>query len=462
MNRNQTNVGGLPSSIRSAVLLALAMFLAPSLGAAQKGGVWEPPFPWPIVAVHLLHHPSGEILTWAYDGPSAHLWNPSTNVFTPVPNFNTNIFCSGHADFGKGRYVVGGGFFVNSTQIFDDGVPPGTWRTLEDMNSTRFYPTLTTLPDGRILATSGLDDIYGLVTTPEVWSPATESWEPLKDAQLQVELYPFMFLLPKGLVFFAGPGTSTYVLDVDAQSWSFVANSVNDGGSAVSLSPGRILKAGSYAGTSSTTEIIDFNLPSAPAWVTVGPMKNARHDLNLTLLPDGSVLATGGHDEFGQPVLAAEIFLPDELAWKELNSMEVPRQYHSTAQLLRDGRVVSAGGDGYPSAEIFNPPYLFQGSRPPITSAPDGIGYAEVFKVGTSAPDRIKRVTLLRLGAVTHSFDQNQRFIELKFTTLSPSTSRTIQVHSPARATLAPPGAYLLFLLSDEGVPSRGHYLLLN
>lgn len=460
MYQAKPRVGGLFSTLSHLLLLAFVALLATRSAPAQEGGVWEPPFDWPIVGVHLLHHPTGEILTWAYDGPSAHTWNPSTGTFTMVPNNNTNIFCSGHAAFGKGLYIVGGGIATNSTQLFDPSQPPGVWLTLPDMLYTRFYPTLTTLADGRILAVSGLDS--GYVTIPEVWNPSTGFWTDLPLASLQLELYPFMFLLPKGVVFAAGPGTSTYVLDVDTQTWTLVATSVNDGGSAVALAPGRILKCGGYAAPTKRTEIIDFNQSVVPTWVTVGSMNHARHDHNLTLLPDGSVLATGGYDETGTPVLAAELFEPASLAWKEMKSMQTPRLYHSTAQLLRDGRVVSAGGDGYPSAEIFNPPYLFQGPRPVITSAPSEVGYAQIFPVGTPAPAHVKRVTLLRLGAVTHSFDQNQRFNELKFTVPAPSTTPGIVVRAPLSAKLAPPGAYMLFLISDQGVPSKGHYLLLN
>jgi len=52
--------------------------------------------------------------------------------------------------------------------------------------------------------------------------------------------------------------------------------------------------------------------------------------------------------------------------------------YHSTALLLPDGRVLSAGQDDGSLAtygEIFSPPYLFKGPRPTITGAPSTTGY---------------------------------------------------------------------------------------
>ena len=56
------------------------------------------------------------------------------------------------------------------------------------------------------------------------------------------------------------------------------------------------------------------------------------------------------------------------------------------------------------------------------------------------------------LGSATHSFDQNQRFISLDFRTNSTGLSAT----APASGNVAPPGHYLLFLVSDDGVPSVG------
>src|SRR5579872_2772281 len=100
-------------------------------------------------------------------------------------------------------------------------------------------------------------------------------------------------------------------------------------------------------------------------------MQYARSHHNLTSLPDGTVLVTGGTtDKTGYntslAVLPAEIWNPTAQTWTTMSAMSVPRMYHSTAGLLPDGRVfVGGGGNEAPapdedSAQIFSPPYLFK------------------------------------------------------------------------------------------------------
>ena len=139
-----------------------------------------------------------------------------------------------------------------------------------------------------------------------------------------------------------------------------------------------------------------------------------------------------------------------------------------TISILQDARVVVAGGDGFASAEIFNPPYLFQGRRPSIGSYPSSIGYNQKFKIKVKLPTdaiKIEIVSVLRLTSVTHSFDQNQRYVPLKFEVLPLSddvNSVILVVGSPSGPTIAPPGAYLLYVVSNRGVPSVGQYVFID
>jgi len=146
-------------------------------------------------------------------------------------------------------------------------------------------------------------------------------------------------------------------------------------------------------------------------------------------------------------------------------SLSVYRGYHSLALLLPDGRVLSAGGEctaaptcNKNSAEIFSPPYLFKGPRPTISSAPSSIGGGQTFFVGTPDAANVTQVTWIRLGAVTHTFNQEQRFTFLNFS----QTTGGLNVTAPPSANLAPPGFYMLFLLNGSGVPSIASIIQLD
>jgi hypothetical protein len=202
-------------------------------------------------------------------------------------------------------------------------------------------------------------------------------------------------------------------------------------------------------------------------------MAVARRQTNATLLADGTVLVTGGTNAGGfntapttSAVLAAELWNPANPGqWRQLASMSHHRLYHSTAILLHDGRVLSAGS-GEPAAsglsddftaEIFSPPYLFNAdgtpaTRPVISSFPTTLVYGATFTIGTASAASITKVTMIRLSSVTHSFNQNQRGNMLSFTV----GSGALSVTAPLNGKLAPPGHYLLFIVNANGVPSIG------
>jgi hypothetical protein len=200
---------------------------------------------------------------------------------------------------------------------------------------------------------------------------------------------------------------------------------------------------------------------ASPAWRQVAPMAYPRSYNNLTILPDGSVLAVGGGTDtsgtnLANAVLAAERWSPATETWQVMASEQVPRLYHSTSLLLPDGRVLVAGGGDLAGAtdqtraEYYSPPYLFKGARPSISSAPAQIEYGSTFFVGTPDGAGISSVTLIRTGAPTHQFDENQRYVPLTFQV----TGGGLNVTAPANSNLAPPGYYLLFIVNSNGVPS--------
>jgi hypothetical protein len=352
------------------------------------------------------------------------------------------------------------------------------------MISPRWYPTTTTLPDGRVLVTAGEINCNGCVAViPEIYNPQTNVWTQLSGASLDLPYYPHMFVLPDGRVLAAATAEdiiSTQVLNVSTQTWSLVDPNPVDGGSSAMYLPGKVIKSGTSADpdlpifpSAATTYVLDTTQP-APAWQETAPMAFPRTFHTLTLLPDGTVLVTGGGvttDAIGvgsNAVLSAELWSPVTKTWTTMASMQKPRLYHSTALLLPDGSILAAGGGRFNgvneptdqlSSEIYSPPYLFKGPRPTISAPlPTTATYGGTITVQTPDAARIAAVSLIRLGSVTHAFNQNQRFVQLQFT----SAGSILNIQAPANANLAPPGYYMLFILDTNSVPSVAAILQLQ
>jgi Concanavalin A-like lectin/glucanases superfamily/Domain of unknown function (DUF1929)/Bacterial Ig domain len=447
------------------------------VNTASTLGVWSDPFELGMVAVNMVLMHTGKVLmmSGSFQGSWAErVWDPVGGAITQVPNPYYNVFCSGHAQLPDGRILVVGGydsavFGAANANIFDP--PTQTWSAAPNMAYRRWYPTATTLPDGRVLVTSGGQTCPTcLADLPEIFDPSTNTFAVLRTARLAIPYYPFVFVLPDGGAIEAGATEETFPtsrLDVGAGSWTTVDPVVREGHSAVMYRPGKILKTGTAAdsgtpGNAGPTAFVLDATQTPPAWRQVASMANPRAFQNSTLLPDGTVLVTGGgttldgHD-ISKAVYAAELWSPDTERWRTIASASIPRLYHSTALLLPDGRVLSAGGGDDVGAQvnetqgqIFSPPYLFKGARPVIASAPDVLRYGSSFTVSTPDAASIASVSLVRPGSVTHAFDQDQRYVPLTFT----AGAGSLTVQAPANANLAPPGYYMLFLVNSTGVPS--------
>ena len=430
-------------------------------------GEWSVMQSWPIVSVHASLLPTGKVIFYPYsDDP--RLWDPSTGAIVAAAPVGYNIFCSGLTLLADGKLFVGGGHISNGVGLNDASIydsQANTWARQPDMNLGRWYPTTTTLADGSVLVVSGdVDATVGVNRLPQVWTSG--AWRDLNTAQISLPLYPFMLLAPDGRVFNAGPQqTSRYLNTSGTGAWTNSATSTGgfrSYGTAVMYEPGKVLMVGGNDPPLKSAERIDLSLP-VPTWQSAGLMFTARRQLNATMLPDGTVLVTGGSSGAGfnnaeSPALTAERWDPAQNTFTELASATRYRGYHSIALLLPDGRVLSSGGDNEPNAEVFSPPYLFKGARPVVTSSPSGITYGESFFVDTPDATSIAAVTLVRLSAVTHAFNMNQRFLRLAF---SQAPGR-LTVTAPSGAEVAPPGHYMLFVLNAAGVPSIAPIVRLN
>jgi len=463
---------------------AVAAAPPPSDGS-DVTGKWQGPFDWPLVAVHGVLQPTGGVLVWdgfAAGPNSQKIWDPVTGTFSSVAT-GLNLFCAGHVELPDGKTLVLGGHVkayvgLNNTTVFDPAAK--SWTAGAAMTDARWYPTATELPSGKVLVVSGDNLTHGDATQPsylfdssntlpELYDPVTNSWQDFPNARLKMPMYPQMFATPDGRVVDTGPDPTTRVFDPSAGTWSVLGDSGFTGHAAVMYRPGKILKAGTYSepggpaiAVDGKAAVLDLNQAS-PTWRQVAPLTLSRAYLELTVLPDGNVLATGGENgtdgvDLTKAVLPAELWDATTERWTTLAPMQTPRLYHSIALLLPDGRVLLAGGGqlenstatNETNAEIYSPPYLFKGARPTITSVQTNIDYGKDFTITTPDAAAIQSVALVRPGAVTHSIDMQQRYVPLTFTKGAGALTAT----APAAAATAPGGYYMLFIVNSAGVPS--------
>ena len=482
----------------SATSTAVALSELPAEAAT---GEWGPQVPWDIVPLHMSLLPDGKVLAWGreeQDGSMGHprLWDPANQAPTAARMImaDTMLFCAGHTLMPDGNLMVSGGHKADDrgldvTNIFE--WQSESWRPgLPKMAFGRWYPTVTTLPDGRIITVAGQDSASRVVTIPEIWENG--EWVQLPGAgNVELPYYPRNFVDPtNGLVFMSGERIMSRWLDVDGSTGGERGRWINgpshnwgfnrDYGSAVMYESGRILYVGGggYTGwdtpdpkspvPTETAEKIDLTA-SVKSWTSAGSMRSPRRHHTANVLPDGQVLVTGGvsgggFNNVNTGVRAAEIWDPATNDWTTLASSAVTRAYHGVSILMPDGTVLhGASGDAdipgtgtpYPaqrSHEIFRPPYLFKGARPEISGAPAGVSYGESFNVTTPAAAQVTAVRWIRLGSVTHAFDMNTMAISLEFT----RGDGALSVSAPGNPNIAPPGHYMLFVLNRNGVPSEG------
>ncbi len=476
--------------------------------SASKG-LWGPVFPLPNVAVHAIVLPNRLVLMWGRrDRPdqslderecTPFLWDPLTRGVkdTPQPEMadgtKVNLFCSGHAFLSDGRLLVAGGHRsdgdgLDQTALYDPG--GNTWTATKRMNNGRWYPTLTTLPDGNVLVLSGSYKRNGEIINnfdPQVWVDG--EWIPMAPIPENeaFDLYPRMHVASNGQVFMCGPKKQTWTLDVvGGGRWTRVAERANaqrDYAPSVMYGVDSVIYigGGNAPGTrepTAATETLKM-AEDQPRWIAGTRMHFPRRHHNATILADGKVLATGGtrgggnlapdppgfNDlRPGQPVHLSELWDPATGQWTLMAAEQVDRCYHGTAVLLPDARVLSAGGgeyartgnvendpkDSHRDAQLFSPPYLFKGVRPDITSAPESVRYGDAFQVGTNQPDAIGKVTWIGLSSVTHSVNMSQSLNVLPFQI----EAGALKVSAPESPNEAPPGHYMLFIISEQGVPS--------
>ncbi len=475
-----------------------------SAAAAQdpgQGGSWSSVIPTDqgskvgVVPIFQAVLPNGKVLMWDSVGQSAPeqmptnnftramVWDPTTNTYNRRDVSGYNIFCAGYTQLANGNVLVAGG---NKNAALDGIVQTHifnwqneTWSRGPDMAAARWYPAVQALGNNEAVIVGGGQAI------PEVYQTDGKLRRLTNASGYSDRLYAFLTTRPNGQVELMGPATQMNTIETSGTG-AITATKARDGiartyGGFATYDIGKVL----VAGGGDITEGGQSHVPTKTAVLvgvngsttTVGStasMSVGRRQHNLTILADGSVLATGGmskatnaNADLNNPVFAAERWDPATGNWTVLSGASRVRQYHSSATLLPDGRVLTGGGGvcascvslGYleKNIEYFEPPYLFKkdgsgqrATRPVINSVPSTATYGQDFDISSAQAGSIAKVGLVRLGAATHSQDQGQRYVPLTFTT----SGDTLKATAPANSNIAPAGYYMLFITDDAGVPS--------
>nr|XP_043635840.1 aldehyde oxidase GLOX [Erigeron canadensis] len=388
------------------------------------------------------------------------------------------------------------------------------WEELEEIHLAqgRWYSTNQVLPDGSVII------VGGRATNTVEFFPARHGGGAVdfpflaetEDTQMD-NLYPYVHLLPNGHLFVFANNiavlydyTKTQVvqkypkLDGGPRNYPSAGSSVmlpltGDYSAATIVVCGGA-QYGAFIERSTDTPAhgscgrIEAMKPN-PVW-EVEDMPFTRIMGDMVMLPTGEVLiingaqaGTQGFEMASQPCLYPLLYRPNEpvgLRFMTLNPGSVPRMYHSTANLLPDGRILVAGSNPhyfykfnaeFPTElriEAFSPEYLLAEKaniRPIILKFPEEIQYGSGFDlvVTTQLPVvGIIEVNIASAPFATHSFSQGQRLVKLAVSSAIPdgSGSYTIACTAPPNGKVAPPGYYMVFAV-NTGVPSVAKWVKL-
>ncbi|KAJ7529989.1 hypothetical protein O6H91_05G007700 [Diphasiastrum complanatum] len=440
------------------------------------------------------------------------LYDPATNSLRPL-TILTDTWCSAGSFLANGTLMQTGGDFDGNNKIRYFSPCPATgscdWVEATDqfLQNGRWYASNQLLPDGRVIIVGGRE-VFNVEYIPAAPGEGTFSLPFLSQTHDQEidNLYPYVHLIPDGnLYIFANrdsilynyksnqvirtypsiPGEprnypsagSSVMMPLSGSNGYSVAEVLICGGSQFGafLNPPAQLPASNTCGRITVTD------PSA-SW-SMEIMPSPRNMGDMILLPSRDVLlingAQAGSQGFGLaelPCFNPVLYQPsagEGLRFMVLTPTTIARMYHSTANLLPDGRILVAGSNphyyytftgDFPTElrlEAFSPEYLSPGLaslRPTIIGAPTSLFYNVEFTITITTPSPITaaiELNLLSTPFTTHSYSQGQRLLQLTALNSVPLGDNTYTVSgiAPPNSIIAPSAYYMLFAV-NQGIPS--------
>ncbi|KAI9167891.1 Galactose oxidase [Paramyrothecium foliicola] len=419
-----------------------------------------------------------------------------------VADTHHDMFCPGISQLEDGRIIITGGSDAEAVTFYDPAT--NSFKRGPDMKMPRGYQTSATLSDGKVFTIGGAYSGPRQGKNGEIFDPKSNKWTSLPGADVKPMLtkdhegiwrednHAWLFGWKDGSVFQAGPSTKQHWYNTK-KTGSVVEAGTRDTVNAMcgifvmyDAVAGKILSAGgapdyTNSNANNHAHITTIGDPYKPSKVErVADMAFPRGFSNAVVLPDGTVLVTGGQRKAmvftnTDGILVPELFNPETKKWTQLAPHRVPRNYHSVSILLPDATVLIGGGGlcyvatiggstakcdktaDHADAEIFDPPYLFNtdGSRAKrpvvsdLTQTPVKAGNELKFRVTDMSGTA--KLSLVRMGSVTHSVNSDQRRIPLNDVK---KNGNTYTVRLPKDNGVLLPGFYYLFAMSPQGTPS--------
>ena len=402
------------------------------------------------------------------------------------PQANTELYGVGTAMTLQKQNFFG----TNDAYIYN--VKEEKFVKVNSMNYARWYPTLAEMGNGMDMAMSGLNNVGQITMNSESFNPSTNTWT--VGPSRGFPTYPATFLTESGQLVFTGsnsgygPATAAWrtpgFWNVNTNVFTPVPGIPDpedlETSASVLLPPAQkqtfMVLGGGGVGQSNLstarTALIDTSAPN-PHWVQ-GPnlAEPTRYPITV-LLPNDEVLVTGGSKYYrgmhGSDNRDTRIYnvATNSFSWAA-NSI-TGRDYHSGGILLPNGSVLTLGGnplfgnkqDTEPQTfnqeiDVYYPPYMFQGGRPSIESAPKVMDPSRSYLVKVNDPASIQYLRLMRPDNPTHVTDVNARSIAVSFTQAG---NGYLRITIPSNSNVIPPSYYMLFAVNGKGVPSAGYWI---
>lgn len=430
--------------------------------------------------------PDGRVMM-CHDTLDPVLFDPVARTAIPAAASPRLQGCHAVTVLPDGRVIYVGGADVpvygpGTRQVKTYDPATDSWDPQNDMLGYRWYPTLVTLPDGRLLAIGGGNENNPQRSrTSEVMNPVTMTWSPAGDVALGNEVSPITVLYTGDVLMthrppqLFDPSTLAWRSTMDFVQGNRMPNGDHSDHELQLLPDGRVaaigfksFQAGQYG------RMLEIYDPTTGQWELGAESLPVRSRVSTVLALDGRVFAIGGQieddndpaprNEWGYTNLV-DVWDPPRDAWRRLASIEIAREYHAMPVVLPDGRIFVAGGEGQPGneparsiAEAFTPPYLLRGPRPGVVA----IAESELRRGGTVTIDLaqdelVTEVVILGTNATTHFMESGTgRYLSLAFQ----QDGRRVTAQVPADAARSIPGWYLVFVLADD-IPSQAKIMRL-